>query len=35
VLDGDEETFDIFVIYDTKKLYGKVRGQRQVTIARE
>lgn len=31
---GDAETFDIFVRYDTKALYGRVRGHREVTTFR-
>ncbi len=34
-LTGDLETFDIFVRYDTKALYGRVRGHREVTIIRK
>ncbi|MGB2861987.1 MAG: hypothetical protein WBC05_01560 [Sedimentisphaerales bacterium] len=34
-LSGNEETFNVKVIFDTKELYGKVTGTRQIVISRE
>jgi hypothetical protein len=34
-LNGDEEIFNIQVLYDTHELYGKVTETRQVVIYRE
>jgi len=31
---GDQETFTIEVIYDTRELYGTVIGKREITITR-
>ena len=33
-LDGDEETFTIEVVYETKELYGTVKASRQIVIRR-
>jgi hypothetical protein len=33
-LDGDEETFNIRVVYETLELYGKVTATRQIVITR-
>jgi len=33
-LNGNEETFTIEVVYDTRELYGTVIGKRQITITR-
>ena len=29
------ETFKVKVIYETRQLYGKVEGEREITIARD
>jgi len=34
-LNGKEEQFEIQVLYDTKELYGKVIGTRQIVISRD
>jgi len=34
-LNGNEETFNVNVKYDTKKLYGKVTAARQFVIYRD
>jgi len=33
-LDGDSEELTVTVAYDTQKLYGKISGQRKITIKR-
>jgi hypothetical protein len=32
---GDEETFTIKVEFDTRELYGRVVGTRDITVCRE
>jgi len=34
-LDGNEETFNVQVQYDTLELYGKVNATRQIIIYRD
>jgi hypothetical protein len=34
-LSGEEETFNIEVLYDTKELYGKVTATRQFVVCRD
>jgi hypothetical protein len=34
-LNGNEETFTVKVLYDTKELYGKVAAERQVVVYRD
>ena len=34
-LNGNEETFTIKVEFDTRELYGKVVGTREITVCRE
>jgi hypothetical protein len=34
-LSGNEETFNVKVIFNTKDLYGKVTGTRQIVICRD
>jgi len=33
-LSGDRETFTIEVVYDTRELYGTVKGRREVVICK-
>jgi len=33
-LDGDQETFTIEATYDTRELYGTVKGQREFVICK-
>jgi hypothetical protein len=33
-LSGEEETFTITVTYDTRELYGTVKGEREVVVGR-
>jgi hypothetical protein len=35
VLDGDEETFIVHVLYDTRELYGEISARREIVIARD
>jgi len=34
-LDGKEEVLTIHVLYDTRELYGKIKGTREVRVTRE
>jgi hypothetical protein len=33
-LDGEQETFTIEVTYDTRELYGTVKGRREIVVHR-
>jgi hypothetical protein len=33
-LDGNQETFTIEVVYDTRQLYGTMKARRQVVVHR-
>jgi len=34
-LDGNEEAFNVEVVYETKELYGTVKASREIVIYRD